>query len=96
MASGNSLSSSTVKSLHLTLRQGEITGQTFTSRLFACCFVHTAQALFSSTPQLLARNRRAVAQDAQLGPGDLICGVGPAQGVDSAAEDCIYSVLWEA
>lgn len=23
-----------------------------------------------------------------------ICRVGPAQGVDSAVEDCIYSVLW--
>jgi hypothetical protein len=32
---------------------------------------HPAQALLNSTPQLLARDRRAVAQGAQLGPGDL-------------------------
>src|SRR5437762_2235283 len=31
----------------------------------AFCFVHTAQALLNSTPQLLARDRRAVAQGAQ-------------------------------
>jgi hypothetical protein len=37
----------------------------------AFCFVHPAQALLNSTPQLLARDRRAVAQGAQLGPGDL-------------------------
>ena len=37
----------------------------------AICFVHSAQALFNSTPHLLARDRRAVAQSAQLGPGDL-------------------------
>jgi hypothetical protein len=30
-----------------------------------------SQALLNSTPQLLARDRRAVAQSAQLGPGDL-------------------------
>jgi hypothetical protein len=34
-------------------------------------FVHPAQTLLNSTPQLLARDRRAVAQGAQLGPGDL-------------------------
>jgi hypothetical protein len=37
----------------------------------AFCFVPSAQALLNSTPQLLARDRRAVAQGAQLGPGDL-------------------------
>jgi hypothetical protein len=37
----------------------------------AFCFVHPAQALFNSTPQLLARDRRVVAQGAQLGLGDL-------------------------
>jgi len=37
----------------------------------AFCFVHPARALLNSTPQLLARDRRAVAQGAQLGPGDL-------------------------
>jgi hypothetical protein len=36
------------------------------------CFVHPAQALLNSTPQLLARDRRAVAHGAQLGPA--ICG----------------------
>jgi len=35
------------------------------------CFVHPAQALFNSTPQLLTRDRCAVAQGAELGPGDL-------------------------
>jgi hypothetical protein len=35
------------------------------------CFVYPAQALLNSTPQLLARDRRVVAQGAQLGPGDL-------------------------
>ena len=34
-------------------------------------FVHPAQALLNSTPQLLARERRAVAQGAQFGSGDL-------------------------
>jgi Pyridine nucleotide-disulphide oxidoreductase, dimerisation domain len=37
----------------------------------AFCFVQSAQALLNSTPQLLARDRRAVAQGAQFGPGDL-------------------------
>ena len=37
----------------------------------AVCCVHPAQALLNSTPQLLARDRCAVAQGAQLGPGDL-------------------------
>jgi hypothetical protein len=32
--------------------------------------VHPAQAFLNSTPQLLARERRAVAQGSQLGPGD--------------------------
>jgi hypothetical protein len=50
---------------------GEITDQTFTLDFLAFCFVHPAQALLNSTPQLLARDRRAVAQGAQLGPGDL-------------------------
>ena len=46
--------------------QGEITDQTFNSS-----FVHPGQALLNSTPQLLARDRCAVARGAQLGPGDL-------------------------
>jgi len=33
--------------------------------------VQPAQALLNSTPQLLARDRRAFAQGAQLGPDDL-------------------------
>ena len=33
--------------------------------------VHPAQALLNSTPRLPARDRGAVAQGAQLGPGDL-------------------------
>ena len=37
----------------------------------ASFFVNPAQALLKSTPQLLARDRRAVAQGAQLEPGDL-------------------------
>jgi len=41
------------------------------SRLSCFCFVHPSQALLNSTPQLLARDRRAVAQGAQPGPGDL-------------------------
>ena len=36
---------------------------------FRC--IHPAQALLNSTPQLLARERRAVAQGTELGPGDL-------------------------
>jgi hypothetical protein len=39
--------------------------------VLAFCFVHPAQALLNSPPQLLARDRRAVAQGAQLGLGDL-------------------------
>jgi hypothetical protein len=42
--------------------------KTFTLDFLA---VDPAQALSNSTPQLLARERRAVAQGAQLGPGDL-------------------------
>jgi hypothetical protein len=34
-------------------------------------FVHPARALLNSTPQLLARAQRAVAEGAELGPGDL-------------------------
>jgi len=34
-------------------------------------FVQPARVLLYSTPQLLARDRHAVAQGAQLGPGDL-------------------------
>ena len=45
------------------------------------CFVRPAQALLNSTPQLLARERRAVAQGAQLGPGDLR--------VDAAAQTAV-------
>ena len=37
----------------------------------AFCFVHPAQALLNSIPQLLARDRRAIPQGAQLGLGDL-------------------------
>jgi hypothetical protein len=35
------------------------------------CFAQLAQALLNSTPQLLTRDRCAVAQGAQFGPGDL-------------------------
>jgi hypothetical protein len=49
----------------------------------AFCFVHPAQALLNSTPQLLARDRRAVAQGAQLGPGDLR--------MDAAAETAVVA-----
>ena len=38
---------------------------------FLAFFVQFAQALLNSTPQLLARDRGAVAQGTQLGPGDL-------------------------
>jgi hypothetical protein len=55
-----------------TLLHGEeIKGQIFTLDFLSFCFVHPAQAVLNSTPQPLARDRRAVAQDAQLGPGDL-------------------------
>jgi len=37
----------------------------------AFCFVYLARALLNSTPQLFARERRAVAQGAELGPDDL-------------------------
>ena len=49
----------------------EIKGRTVTSKVSASCFVHPAEALFNSTPQLLACDRRAVAQGAELGRGDL-------------------------
>ena len=55
-------------------------GADFTSRLSCFCFVDPAGAL-NSTPQLLARDRRAVAQGAQLGPGDLR--------MDAAAETAV-------
>jgi hypothetical protein len=42
--------------------------QTFSSRLSCYRFVQPAQALLNSTPELLARDRRAVAQGAQLTP----------------------------
>ena len=38
---------------------------------FAFCFVHPAQALLNSAPQLSCSRRHAVAQGAQLGPDDL-------------------------
>ena len=37
----------------------------------AFCFVQPAQAHLNSTPQLVARDRHAIAQGAQFGPGDL-------------------------
>jgi hypothetical protein len=46
-------------------------GQTFTSRLSCFCFVQPAQALLNSTPQLLARDRGALAAGRGAGPGDL-------------------------
>jgi len=46
--------------------------EAFTSRLSAFVFVHPAQARLNSTPQLLALDRRAVAQGAQLARA--ICG----------------------
>src|SRR5437870_11670399 len=48
-------------------RQGRLDFQTF-----FFCFAQPAQALSHSTPQLLARERRAVAQGAQL--AQAICG----------------------
>ena len=59
----------------------EIKGQTFTLDFLASCFDHPTEALLNSTPQLLARDRRAVAQGAQLGPGDL--------GMDAAAQAAV-------
>jgi hypothetical protein len=38
----------------------EINGQTLLLDFLAFCFVHRAKALLNSTPQLLARDRRAV------------------------------------
>ena len=61
----------------------EIKGHTFTLDFLAFCFVQTAQALLNSTPQLLARDRRAVAQ---LGPGDLQMDAG-AQAAVGAGDD---------
>lgn len=52
-------------------KEREIKGPGFYFRLSCFCFVQPAQALLNSTPQLLARDRRAAAQGAQLGPGDL-------------------------
>jgi hypothetical protein len=49
----------------------EIKGQTFTSRLSSFSFRSSITRTLTSTPQLLAHDRRAVAQGAQLGPGDL-------------------------
>ena len=46
-------------------------GQTFTSRLSCFLFVHPAQALLNSTRQLLALDRGAVAQCAELGPREI-------------------------
>jgi hypothetical protein len=51
-----------------------IKGEPFTSRLFAFCFVHSAQARLNSTPQLLARDRRAVAQGLFRGAKFLVSG----------------------
>jgi len=45
--------------------------QTSTSRLSCFLFRSSRTGTFNSTPQLLARDRRAVAQGAQLAPGDL-------------------------
>jgi hypothetical protein len=70
-ANGKDKQQCRVKSLPLTLLQREITDQTFTLDFLGFCFVHPARALLNSTPQLLARDRRAVGQGAQLGPGDL-------------------------
>jgi hypothetical protein len=44
----------------------------FTSGLSSFCFLHPAQAFLNSTPQRLGRERCAVAQSAELGPGDLL------------------------
>src|SRR5262249_16284593 len=43
-----------------------------TSDYLGFCLVHRAQALSNSTPQLCARDRRSVAQSAELGPGGLM------------------------
>ena len=49
----------------------EIKGRLLLLEYLAFCFVQSAQVLLNSTPKLLARDRRAVAQGAQLGSGDL-------------------------
>jgi hypothetical protein len=49
----------------------EINGPNFTSRLSCFLFRSSRTALLNSTPQLLARDCRAVAQGAQPGPGEL-------------------------
>jgi hypothetical protein len=57
--------------LTLLTRLPHLLGRYFHSRLSCFLFVHPAQALLNSSPQLLARDRRAVARSAELGPGDL-------------------------
>ena len=57
--------------LTLLTRLPHLLGRYFHSRLSCLLFVHPAQALLNSSPQLLARDRRAVARSAELGPGDL-------------------------
>jgi hypothetical protein len=46
-------------------------GQTFTSRVLIFCLVILRRGPLNSTPQLRARERRPVAEGAELGPGDL-------------------------
>jgi hypothetical protein len=49
----------------------QVKGQTYTLDFLAFSFVQPAPTLLNSTPQPPARDRRTVAQGAQLGPGDL-------------------------
>jgi hypothetical protein len=66
---------------------GEIKDSTLVLDFLAVCFAYPAQALLNSTPQLLARDRCALAQGgAQLGPGDLRVDAA-AQAVVGAGDD---------
>jgi len=49
--------------------------------------VHPAQALLNSTPQLLARDRRTVAQGAELGTDDLPINAAAQTAVDYDRDD---------
>jgi hypothetical protein len=55
----------------LDLLTEEIKGRPLLLDFFAYSFIHPAQALVNSTPQLLARDRRTVAAERAAWPGDL-------------------------
>jgi hypothetical protein len=52
--------------------RGKIKAQTFTFSFLLFVFVHPAQAVLNSTPQLFARECCGVVQGAQLGSGGLM------------------------